>query len=190
MIKKNNEEFENIKPIHKIIFAVCAVVIILTILAFVICYFNYPSAINFFTPATLPPVAVFLIAVFGFCNGIWGRVDKFKRDSWKYSKVNGNGTFENVYKDRGRIGKSLTGSCISIIVMSFMLPFVFFFPDKLKNLFGIIVLVTIFASFLIFFVVILAMAVAENKKEREREKAEAERLRREQEMREQLGEWK
>lgn len=189
-MKKHNEEFENIKPIHKIIFAVCAVVILLTILAFVICFFNYPSLINFFTPATLPPVAVFLIAVFGFCNGIWGRVDKFKRDSWKYSKVDGKGYFENEYKDHGPVGKSLTGGCISIIIMSVMLPFVFFFPDKVKNLVGIIALVAIFASFLIFFVVILAMAGAESKKEREREKAEAERLRREQEKREQMGQWK
>ena len=190
MMKKHNEEFENIKPIHKIIFAVCAVVILLTILAVAICYYNYPSVINFFTPATLPPVAVFLIAVFGFCNGIWGRVDKIKRDSWKYSKADGKGSFENEHKDRGRIGKSLTGSCISIIVMTIMLPFVFFFSDKIKNLVGIIALVAIFASLLIFFVVILAMAAAENKKEREKEKAEAERLRREQEKREEMGKWK
>lgn len=189
-MKKHNEEFENIKPIHKIIFAVCAVVILLTILSVAICYYNYHSAINFFTPATLPPASVFLIAVFGFCNGIWGRVDKIKRDSWKYSKVDGKGSFENEHKDRERIGKSLTGSCISIIVMTIMLPFVFFFPDKVKNLVGIIALVAIFASLLIFFVVILAMAAAENKKEREKEKAEAERLRREQEKREQMGLWK
>lgn len=189
-MKKHNEDFENIKPIHKIIFAVCTVAILLTILTFVICYFNYPSLINFFTPATLPPTAVFLIAVFGFCNGIWGRVDKFKRDSWKYSKVDGKGRFENEHKDFGRVGKSLTGSCISIIVMTIMLPFVFFFSDKIKNHVGIIALVAIFASFLIFFVVILAMAGAEIKKEREREKAEAERLRREQEKREQMGQWK
>ena len=190
MMKKHNEEFENIKPIHRIIFVVCAVAILLTVLTFVVCYFNYPLVINFFTPATLPPVAVFLIAVFGFCNGIWGKTDPRKRSGWKYSKVNGKGTFENVYKDRGRVGKSLTGGCISIIIMSVMLPFVFFFPDKVKNLVGIIALVAIFASFLIFFVVILAMAGAESKKEREREKAEAERLLREQEIREQLGEWK
>ena len=189
-MKEHDEEFGNIKPIHKIIFAVCAVAILLTVLTFVICCYNYPLAINFFTPATLPPVAVFLIAVFGFCNGVWGRVDKIKRDSWKYSKVDGKGSFENEHKDRGRIGKSLTGSCISIIVMTIMLPFVFFFSDKIKNLVGTIALIAIFASFLIFFVVILAMAGAEIKKEREREKAEAERLRREQEKREQMGQWK
>ena len=189
-MKKHNEDFENIKPIHKIIFAVCAVVILLTILAFVICCYNYPSAINFFTPATLPPVAVLLIAVFGFCNGIWGRVDKIKRDSWKYSKVDGKGRFENEHKDFGRIGKSLTGSCISIIVMTIMLPFVFFFSDKIKNLVGIIALVAIYAALFIFFIVIGVMVGVESKKEREKEKAEAERLRREQEEREQMGQWK
>ena len=164
--------------------------LLLTILALAICCYNYPSAINFFTTATLPPVSVFLVATFGFCLGIWGKVDPRKKGGWKYSKTDGKGSFENEYKDAESVAKSLTGGCISFLVMSILLPFVFFFSDKVKNLVGTIALVAVFATILIFFVVILAMAVAENNKEREREKAEAERLRREQEMREQLGEWK
>ncbi len=189
-MKKTNEDFENIKPIHKIIFAVGSVVILVTIIALAICYFNYPAAINFFTPATLPPVAVFLVAVYGFCLGIWGKVDSRKKDGWKYSKVNGKGTFENVYKDRERVGNSLTCGCISFLVMSIMLPFVFFFSDDVKNLVGGISLAAIGVVLLVFGIVVFIIAIAVGKKEREKEKAEAERLRREQEFREQMGEWK
>ena len=190
MMKKLTEDLKNIKIVHKIIFGVGSAVIILTLLSLVICCIAYPSAINFFTTATLPPVAVVLVSAFGFCLGIWGKVDPRKKAGWKYSKVDGKGNFVNEYNEREPIGKSLTGGCISFLIMSLLLPFVFFFPDKVKNIAGIAALVTISLALLGFFIVIGVIIGVENKKERERKKAEAKRLRREQEKREQMGEWK
>ena len=187
-MKKLNEEFENIKPIHKIIFAVCAVAILLTVLAFAICCFIYPSVINFFTHATLPPAAVVLIALYGFLTGVWGRMDSRKKYGFKYSKIEGKAYVER--SEYPRIGKSYTGACISFVIMSLLLPFVFFFSDRVKNLVGTVSLVVVAVALFSFALVIFVIAIREAKKQSDKEKAEAERLRREQERREQMGEWK
>lgn len=187
-MKKHNEEIEFIKPIHKMIFSVCAVVILLTISALAICYFNYPSAINFFTPSTLPPAAVVLIALYGFLTGVWGRMDSRKKYGFKYSKIDGKACVER--PEYPRIGKSCTGACISFVIMSLSLPFIFFFSDKIKYLVGGISLGVIAVLLFGFGVVVLVLAMIEVKKQSEREKSEAERLRREQKRREEMGQWK
>ena len=168
--------------------AVGTVFIVLTFLAVAVCYFTYPSAINLFTYATVPPAAVVLVALLGFLTGVYGRVDVRKKYGFKYSKIDGKAYVER--PDYPRIGKSDIGAGVSFFIMSILLPFVFFFSDKVKTLVGTISLVAIFAVLFGFVAFVFVVAIIEAKKQGEKEKAEAERLRREQERREEMGEWK
>lgn len=172
----------------KIMLVVGAILILLTLLALVICLAAYPSAINFLSPATLPPASVVLLLLYGFCVGIWGKIDIRKKYGTKYSKIDGKGYFER--KDYPRTHKFYEGGAVSLFLMSLMLPFVFFFPDNIKNLVGGISLAVIVLSLVGFIAVVFVIAGISVKEQRDKEKADAERLRREQENREEMGQWK
>lgn len=182
-----NEE-KNTHIVFKIMLVVGAIFVLLTLLALVVCCVAYPSVINFFSPATLPPASVVLLLLYGFCVGIWGKIDIRKKYGTKYSKIDGKGYFER--KDYPRTHKFYEGGAVSLFLMSLMLPFVFFFSDKIKYLAGGISLGVIAASLLVLFIVVFVVAMIVAKKQSERERAEAERHRREQEKREEMGQWK
>lgn len=182
-----NEE-KNTHIVFKIMLVVGAIFVLLTLLALVVCCVAYPSVINFFSPATLPPASVVLLLLYGFCVGIWGKIDIRKKYGTKYSKIDGKGYFER--KDYPRRAKNFPLGCVSFFVMSLMFPFVFFFPDNVKNLVGGISLAVIVLSLVGFIAVAFVIAGISVKEQRDKEKADAERLRREQENREEMGQWK
>lgn len=173
---------------YMIFFIIGGLIIAATLVALAICALACPSAINFFSIATLAPVAVMLLAAYGFATGMWGRMDPRKKYGFKYSKLDGVAYVER--PDLPRIGKSYLGGCISFLLMSVMLPFVFFFSDNVKYWVGIASLIVVSVALVGFLTFVFVIASREAKRLRDEERAEAERLRREQEERESEGKWK
>ena len=176
------------KKIFKVFLILGAGITLLSFSALVICCIAYPTAINFLTPATIPPAVMVLIALYGFCLGIWGKIDPRKKYGFKYSKLDGKAYVER--NDYPRVGKSYAMGSVSFLVMSLILPFVFFFSDNVKYLVGGISFAVMVLALVGFLAVVFVIAGIGAKEQREKEKAEAERLRREQEKREEMGKWK
>ena len=172
----------------RIFFIIGGLIIAVTLVSLVICSLSCPSAINFFSYATLAPVGMISLAAYGFVAGMLGRLNPRKKYGYKYTKLNGKGYFER--EEHPRIGRSYLGGCISFLVMSVLFPFVFFFSDDVKYIAGTVSLILTVVALVGFLLVVFVIASREAKKQRDEENAEAERLRREQEERESLGKWK
>ena len=173
---------------YMIFFIIGGLIIAATLVALAICGFVCPLAINFFSIATLAPAGMMSLAAYGFVTGMLGRMDPRKKYGFKYSKLDGVAYVER--PDLPRIGKSYLGGCISFLLMSVMLPFVFFFSDNVKYWVGIASLIVVSVALVGFLTFVFVIASREAKRLRDEERAEAERLRREQEERESLGKWK
>ena len=173
---------------YMIIFIIGGLIIAATLVALAICGFVCPSAINFFSIATLAPAGMMSLAAYGFVTGVLGRMDPRKKYGFKYSKLDGVAYVER--PDLPRIGKSYLGGCISFLMMSILFPFVFFFSDYVKYIVGTASLILTAVALVGFLTFVFVIALREAKKQKDEENAEAERLRREQEKRESEGKWK
>ena len=182
--------FKHTKVFFKVLFGMGLAIYALTFLMAVICGCIYPDALNigFSSIFGLIDVALFLI---GFEEGIRGHKDYMDDidEGLKYSKENGKGSFEVVRNKRKHQSPEL--ACVTLLLSSLFLPFVFFFSDEFRLLLCIkIALPTIFVGALLFVTVVIILASIQGSKDKKKEKAEAERLRREQESREQMGSWR
>ena len=195
---------EKFKKYHKIFLFLGIAILLLTLLAVAICFYKFPEAMSFFCTATLPPLTMFLLLVsvaleiyhdryMFFMHGLIrprfpvADPEKAKGGYWE-SQEKRRQENESYLEKRYRRWKMRDKPMASYFVFfaSLHTPFIFFFPDNVKNAFG-------FGSLAVFVVAVLVIPLilgAKTLREKSKEKKDAERLREEQEQREEMGQWK
>lgn len=193
-----------LKKYHKISLFLGIAILLLTLFATAVCYLYFFKALNFFTISTLPPLTMFLLFlsvaleiyhdryVF-FMHGLIrprfpaADPEKVKGGYWRSEakrRQENESNLEKRYRRWEMRDKPIAS--YFILLASLHTPFIFFFPDKVKNAVG-------FGSMAVFVVAALVIPLilgAKTLREKSKEKKEAERLREEQEKREELGRWK
>ncbi len=193
-----------LKKYHKIFLILGISIMLMTLLAAAICYFNFPEALNLFSPATLPNLTMFLLFIsvvseiyhdryvfymHGLIRSRFPLTDpeKTKKGYWK-SEEKRRQENESYLEKRYRrwIMRDKPAASYFLFFASLITPFIFFFPDSVKNSVG-------YGSLAVFVVAVLVIPLifgAKILREKSKEKKEAECLRQEQEKREEMGQWK